>query len=109
MYKCNICGIEATVDHINPAKLNCNCEGGKVVAEIGGHAYGKGSLNAHTEQVHNNNLTEQSAVFVKQMMSMVLGVEFFQENKKDIFANEVVIEDSTTGRKFSFTLTAKEI
>ncbi len=106
MYECNLCGTPAIVDHINPPKLNCGCEGGKVIAKIDGHAYGRGSLNAHTS---NNNLTEQSAVFVKQMMSMVLGVEFFQENKSEIFANEVVIEDSKTGRKFSFTLTAKEI
>jgi len=107
MYECNICKTEAIVDHTNPPKLNCECEDGKVVTKIDGHAYGRGSMNAHTE--HNNNLTEQSAVFIKQMMSMVLGVEFFQENKSEIFANEVVIEDSTSGRKFSFTLTAKEI
>ena len=70
-------------------------------------ANGVGGLNE--AKVSNNNLSQQSAAFVKQMMSMVLGVEFFQENKKEIFANEVVIEDSSSGRKFSFTLTAKEI
>jgi len=106
MYQCNICKKEATVDHLNPPKLNCDCEGGKVVTEIDGHAYGKGSMS---EKTFNNNLTQQSAMFVKQMMSMVLGVEFFQEKKTEIFANEVVIEDSSSGRKFSFTLTAKEI
>jgi len=106
MYECNLCHTEATVDHIHPAKLNCKCAGGKVVAKIEGHAYGKGSMNARSA---NNNLTEQSALFVKQMMSMVLGVEFFQANKTEIYANEVVIEDSSSGRKFSFTLTAKEI
>lgn len=106
MYQCNICKVEATVDHINPAKLNCDCVDGKVVTNMEGHAYGQGSMG---ETIHNNNLTEQSAVFVKQMMSMVLGVEFFQEKKSEIFANEVVIEDSSSGRKFSFTLTAKEI
>jgi len=107
MYECNICKTQASVDHINPPKLNCECVDGKIVASLDGHAYGKASLNAHTNT--NNNLTEQSAVFIKQMMSMVLGVEFFQEKKSEIFAKEVVIEDSTSGRKFSFTLTAKEI
>lgn len=107
MYECSVCHTPANVDHINPATLNCSCSGAKIVTKMGGHAYGRGSLNAHTE--HNNNLTEQSAVFVKQMMSMVLGVEFFQEKKIEIFAKDVVIEDSTSGRKFSFTLTAKEL
>lgn len=107
MYTCSICKTEATVDHVNPASLNCDCDGGKVVAEINGHAYGQGSLNAHTAL--NNNLSEPSASFLKQMMSMIIGVEFFQEGKTEIFANEVVIEDSKTGRRFSFTLTAKEI
>ncbi len=107
MYECNLCKTEATVNHTDKPKLNCACENAKVVVNIDGHAYGNGSLNARSG--HNNNLTEQSAVFIKQMMSMVLGVEFFQENKESIFANEVVIEDSTSGRKFSFTLTAKEL
>lgn len=107
MYQCDICKTECTVDHINPVKMNCSCVCGKVITNIDGHAYGKSSMSDHV--AHNNNLTEQSAVFVKQMMSMILGVEFFQENKSEIFANEVVIEDSKSGRKFSFTLTAKEL
>ncbi len=106
MYECNLCHAEATVDHVNPAKLNCDCEDGKVVTRIEGHAYGEGKMN---ESVGNNNLTDMSAAFVKQMMSMVLGVEFFQEKKSEIYAREVVIEDSSSGRKFSFTLTAKEL
>lgn len=106
MYECSICHTEATVDHVNPAKLNCDCGDGKVVTTMEGHAYGQSSMG---EKTHNNNLTETSAGFVKQMMSMVLGVEFFQEKKSEIFANDVVIEDSSSGRKFSFTLTAKEI
>lgn len=107
MYQCSICGKEAIVNHTEPAKLSCACKDGKIITRMEGHAYGKSSLNAHT--AHNNNLTEHSASFIKQMMSMVLGVEFFQEKKSEIFANEVFIEDSTSGRKFSFTLTAKEI
>jgi len=70
-------------------------------------ASGEGSLSEVKKA--NNNLTEESAMVVKQMMSMVLGTEFFKENKTDIFANDIVIEDSSTKRRFSFTLTAKEI
>lgn len=68
---------------------------------------GKGGLNESPKP--NNNISEESAMVVKQMMSMVLGTEFFRDGKSEIFANDIVIEDSSTGRKFSFTLTAKEI
>lgn len=57
----------------------------------------------------NNNLSEESAMVVKQMMSMVLGTEFFRDNKTEVFARDIVIEDSSSNRKFSFTLTAKEL
>jgi hypothetical protein len=68
---------------------------------------GKGGISEASAP--NNNLTEESSMVVKQMMSMVLGTEFFRENKTDIFANDIVIEDSSTKRRFAFTLTAKEI
>lgn len=69
--------------------------------------HGAGGL---TEQkAPNNNLTEESALLVKQMMSMILGIEFFRENKEVLFAKDIVIEDSSSKRKFIFTLDAKEI
>ena len=46
---------------------------------------------------------------VKQMMTMVLGTEFFRDGKPEVFANDIIIEDSSSHRKFSFTLTAKEV
>lgn len=107
MYRCNLCYKEATVDHINPVKLNCDCVGTKVVTTLEGHAYGKSAFGETPEL--NNNLTDPSAMFLKQMMSMILGVEFFQEQKTEIYAKNVVIEDSSSKRRFSFTLTAKEL
>lgn len=57
----------------------------------------------------NNNLSEESAMVIKQMMTMVLGTEFFRDGKPEVFANDIIIEDSNSHRKFSFTLTAKEV
>ena len=69
-------------------------------------ASGTGGLS---EVKSNNNLTEQSAMIVRQMMSMVLAKEFFGENKESIFANDIKIRDDSTGRMFTFTLSAKEV
>jgi len=69
--------------------------------------HGEGGISE--AKIANNNLSDNSAALVKQMMSMVLGVEFFTENKQNIYANNIVIEDTSSGRKFEFTLTAKEI
>jgi hypothetical protein len=107
MYTCNICGIEATVDHVNPPKFNCECIGAKVITEMTASMHGVGGVSEAKES--NNNLSDTSAAVVKQMMSMVLGVEFFQENKKEVFARDVVIHDTASNRKFSFTLTAQEL
>ena len=48
-------------------------------------------------------------MIVRQMMSMVLAKEFFGENKESIFANDIKIRDDSTGRMFTFTLSAKEV
>lgn len=100
MYSCSICKKEV----VPPTKC---CEGGTIYCYMSATASGEGSLCE--VKIENNNLTEQSAMVVKQMMSIVLGTEFFKEEKEHIFANDIVIEDSSTGRRFSFTLTAKEI
>lgn len=56
-----------------------------------------------------HNLTESSILMVRSMMIGLSALEFFQEGKSELFANDLVIEDAPTGRKFSFSLTAKEI
>ncbi len=106
MYNCNICGEEAIVDHVNPVKLTCNCEGGKVVTSIEGHAYGKGSMNAHAS---NNNLSETSALILKNTLFALASHEFFGNEKSEIYANDVRVKDIRTGKEFSFNLTGKEI
>lgn len=104
MYTCSICGKEVIVDPTVKAKC---CEGGTVTTKLSSNLHGFGGLNEAPKP--NNNLSEESAMVVKQMMSMVLGTEFFRDGKTEVFANEIVIEDSSTGRRFSFTLTAKEL
>lgn len=65
------------------------------------------SINEVVEVKHN--LTESSILMVRSMMIGLSALEFFQEGKSELFANDLVIEDAPTGRKFSFSLTAKEI
>lgn len=71
-------------------------------------ANGIGGISESVE-APNNNLSNTSALVVKQMMSMILGTEFLVEKKTEVFARDIVIQDSSSGRKFSFTLTAKEL
>lgn len=105
MYQCSVCKKEVIVDHKNPPIFQCECEGRTVIAEMQAQANGYGGI----KEVLNNNLEDSSAFVIKQMMTMVLGTEFFKENKKEIYARDVVIEDKETKRKFSFTVTAQEI
>ena len=44
VYNCSVCGTNVTVDHVNPPKFNCKCEGAKVLAEMEAVASGKSSL-----------------------------------------------------------------
>lgn len=98
MYTCSVCK--------KGTDKKC-CEGGTLLAYLSANLAGIGGLSEAPKP--NNNLTEESAMVVRQMMSMVLGTEFFREKKTDVFANDIIIEDSSSGRKFSFTLTAKEL
>lgn len=99
MYTCSICNKPVTP----PTKC---CEGSTIYAKLSAVASGVGGLS---EVKKNNNITEESAMVLKQMMSMVLAKEFFGENKTSIFANGIRIRDDSTGRMFEFTLTAKEV
>lgn len=102
MYQCSVCQKET-----KDTSKKC-CPNSTFFALMSASMAGKGGLNAKTEE-KNNNLEESSALVIKQMMSMVIGVEFFHGNKEEIFAKDVVIEDSETKRKFTFNLSAKEI
>jgi len=99
MYRCSICNKEVTP----PVKC---CEGSTIYAKMTAVASGYGGLS---EAKKNNNLTEDSAMVLRQMMSMVLAKEFFGEEKDSIFANDIRIKDDSTGRTFTFTLTAHEV
>lgn len=69
---------------------------------------GKGGVSETKEEV-KTNLTESSLLMVRSMMIGLSSLEFFGENKTELFANDLVLEDKGTKRKFAFTLTAKEI
>lgn len=104
MYSCSICNKDVVLQE--GVKASC-CEGAKIVTKMSSNMHGVGGLSE--QKAPNNNLSEESAMVVKQMMTMVLGTEFFRDGKTEVFANDVVIQDSTSGRQFSFTITAKEI
>ena len=106
MYTCSICNKEVVVNHIDKPVFSCECVGGKIVADMGGSMHGVGAIK-EVKQTHN--LTEISLLVIKSMMTAVSGVEFFKEEKASIFAENLVIEDEITKRKFSFNITAKEI
>lgn len=99
MYTCSICGKEVTP----PTKC---CEGSTIYAKMSATASGMGGLAGATK---NNNLTEESAMVLRQMMSMILAKEFFGEGKESLFANDIRIKDESTGRMFAFTLKAHEV
>ena len=102
MYSCSICGKEVVVDHIN--KPSC-CPGAKIYAGIAGTARGESSMNG---VVSNNNFSEEMGKLIVQLMTVVIAKELIQLNKDHLFANDVVISDASSGRKFKFTITAKE-
>ena len=74
-----------------------------------GIAYGKGGVKHEEKVATNHNLTDNSLLVIRAMMIGVSAEEFFKNEKSELFANDLVIEDESTGRKFSYSLTAKEI
>lgn len=106
MYYCSKCNVEVSVDHINPPKFNCDCIGAKVVTSIEGHASGRSSMG---ETIVNNNISEASAIILKNTLFALAANEFFLNKKKEIEAKDLRVKDSETGREFSFTVTGKEI
>lgn len=106
MYSCNKCGSEVTVDHVNPPKFNCGCVDAKVVTTVEGHASGRSSFGA---TVANNNISEASAMILKNTLFALAANEFFINKKKEIEAKDLRVKDSETGREFSFTIIGKEV
>lgn len=106
MYECSICNKGVTVNHIDPPQFNCECVGAKVITKVEGHAYGKSQFG---EQQVNNNLSEASAILIRNTLFALAANEFFINKKKEIEAKDLRVKDSETGREFSFTITGKEI
>jgi hypothetical protein len=73
-----------------------------------GVATGNGKLE-HSEISSNHNLSDNSLLVVRAMMIGVSAEEFFKNNKAELFAENLTIEDAPTGRKFIYSITAKEI
>ena len=100
MYTCSLCSKEI----LDGKKC---CPNSTIYCSMNAQMQGVGGVSEAPKP--NNNLSEESAMVVKQMMTMVLGTEFFRDGKLEVFANDIIIEDSSSHRKFSFTLTAKEV
>jgi len=80
-----------------------------MLIEMSAGLHGKSTVSVKEKIEVSHNLTESSLLMVRSMMIGLSALEFFQEGKSELFANDLVIEDEKTGRKFSYTLTAKEI
>lgn len=106
MYKCNLCNKEVKVDHINPPIFSCECENRKVITSLQGWLSGESSFG---EQKSNNNLSEASAIILKNSLFAISANEFFVNKKNLVEAIDIRIKDSNTGREFSFTLIGNEI
>lgn len=105
MYECSVCGGEVIVDHVNPPIKPCG-HTGTIYASMKGALAGIGGLNATAS---NNNLSQESQLIVKAVLHTLTLQEFFKENKKDIFVNDQIVIDESTGRKFKFTLKGEEV
>ena len=92
------------VNHIDKPVFSCECEGRTIVTDMGGAMHGTGALSET-----KRTLTDTSLLMIRSMIMGVAGIEFFKEGKKSIEAKDLVVEDESTKRKFSFTITAKEI
>lgn len=106
MYSCNICHAEVAVDHINPPKFNCACEGAKVVTSMEGWAFGRSQFG---ESQTNNNLSEASAIILRNTLFAIAANEFMHNKKHEVFAEDVRIKDSVSGKEFSFNLKGKSL
>lgn len=101
MYTCSICKKEVLE---KSGTYTACCEGGKVFADVSGTVYGRGGV---IEKETNHNLSDVSTHIVKNFLFSLAAIEFFQHNKRQIYARDIHIKDDKTGREFVFTLEGK--
>jgi hypothetical protein len=70
---------------------------------------GKGGVSDVHEEKPNNNLSMGSATILKHTFFSLAALEFFQNGKTELYAEDIRVRDEQTGREFSFSLTAKEL
>jgi hypothetical protein len=71
---------------------------------------GKGGLaDTKKEEKANNNLSDGSVAILKHTFFSLAALEFFQNGKHELYAEDIRVKDMQTGREFSFSLTAKEV
>lgn len=61
------------------------------------------------EQAKNHNLSMGSVTILQHTFFALAALEFFKNGREALFADDIRVKDSQTGREFSFSLTAKEI
>lgn len=61
------------------------------------------------EQQKNNNLSQGSITILQHTFFALAALEFFKNGREHLYAEDIRVKDSQTGREFSFNLTAKEI
>lgn len=59
--------------------------------------------------IPNNNLSEVTALLLQKIMCAIIAAEVFTNKKSEVFANDVIIEDEATHRKFKYTINVKEL
>jgi len=105
MYTCSKCGKEAIVDHTNLPLYSCDCVGATLHANVSGEIHGFGGVREVKEQ--NNNLTEEGAMIIRNTAFALIAMEIFKNGKDNLYARDIVIKDSPTGREFTLNLTIK--
>lgn len=106
LYCCSKCQREVKVDHINPPVFTCGCVDVAANAFMKGSMYGRSSFG---ESKTNNNISEASAMILRNTLFAIAANEFFLNKKDGIEAKDLRVKDTETGREFSFTLTGKEL
>ena len=102
MYTCSICNVEVDVDHVSPPKYNCNCVGNTIHTGVGGKLKGVGGVSV-VEDVKNNNLSDEGATVLKNTSFVLIALEVFRNKKDSIFAKDVTIKDSISGKEFTLS------
>ena len=68
-----------------------------------------GGISERKEVVKNNNLSQGSITILQHTFFALAALEFFKNGRERLYANDIRVKDSQTGREFSFSLTANEI